>query len=828
MPFASHIARLLRFDDASHVEAMSVSFGTSWAHNNPQLIVFICGLICALCYWFYFKRQPIRWTWQRWTLCGLRSLIISTIVVILADPVVELTYRRPKKAELWILLDRSESMSIRDRLPDQQRTQLEAAIDWSSHLTSLNRTPRIRHTEEPSESSVNDLPTRADYAAAMLSKTSRNVLDRLAVNFDLRVFGFGESAQVESLTKIDSSIPTDTPIDWTTDDRSTAIGDTFRELSQKYGVDRLAGAVVVSDFNQNTGIPAVDAAKKLGVPVFTLGVGPVSAVDLSIELQVPSAIKRGESASVTATVRQQQTDESSVNVRLSLSPLGQSTNDASASLRLGEKPLLVEGDSASIDFNFIPESSGRFSLTAEVDSISGEVITQNNRATREIKVIDDFLRLLFVEHEPTWEWRFIKEVFHRDQLVGAKGFRTYLKSADPIVRETNELFLPTLTMPRKQFFENDILFLGDLPAGSLNKPFCDMTKEFVGQFGGGLVVIVGPRFGTASLLDTSLAEMLPVVLDPSNRRDDSEEFRPVITPLASQFDFMRLGNSEPDQSSGWNQLGKLNWYQPVRRVEVRGTTVLAEHPTETCVDGNTKQPLIAIRKYGRGEVVWIAFNELWRLRRLRGEEYYRQFWGQLIHRLGLSHALGHHKRFVVQTDKTEYRLNDQATITIEAYDDDFQPLDESKLPQGRLAAELALPSQSAVTERIDRPIFIPQRKPGQFETQISLTMLGQYQIRITDPISKERTEVSIDVVDRSIERQTPDRNELLQRNLAIETGGQSHDLLSFDRFPDEFVPTPTSEASIELTPLWNNTLVFGIVLLLMTCEWVGRKMLNLI
>ena len=266
----------------------------------------------------------------------------------------------------------------------------------------------------------------------------------------------------------------------------------------------------------------------------------------------------------------------------------------------------------------------------------------------------------------------------------------------------------------------------------------------------------------------------------------------------------------------------------MRRVEVRGTTVLAEHPTDTCVDGVTKQPLIAIRKYGRGEVVWIAFNELWRLRRLHGEEYYRQFWGQLIHRLGLSHALGSHKRFVVQTDKSEYRLNDQATITIEAYDDDFQPLDESKLPHGRLLAELHPPSQATSNDQPGRPIFIAQRKPGQFETQIALTTVGQFQLQVTDPITKERTELSLEVIDRSIERQTPDRNQLLQKNLAAETGGLTYDLLNFDQFPDDFRPIRTQETSIELFSLWTNWIAFGVVLSLLTLEWVARKLFNLI
>mgnify|MGYP000978311578 CR=1 FL=1 len=106
-------------------------------------------------------------------------------------------------------------------------------------------------------------------------------------------------------------------------------------------------------------------------------------------------------------------------------------------------------------------------------------------------------------------------------------------------------------------------------------------------------------------------------------------------------------------------------------------------------------------------MVYIAFNEMWRLRRMYGEEYYRQFWGQMIYRLGLSHALGSHKRFVVRTDKQKYRAGEQALITVEAFDKDFQPLDEKELPDGRLLAEFIVPDREGAADRV-RAITVPQ------------------------------------------------------------------------------------------------------------------------
>ena len=111
--------------------------------------------------------------------------------------------------------------------------------------------------------------------------------------------------------------------------------------------------------------------------------------------------------------------------------------------------VTLDDSQQTVEFAYEPKQTGRFSFSAEIEPVGGEVVVENNRAARESTVRDDFLRLLFVEYEPTWEWRFVKEVFHRDKLVGERGFRTFLRSADPRVRETNTL-VPPLAHPAPQ------------------------------------------------------------------------------------------------------------------------------------------------------------------------------------------------------------------------------------------------------------------------------------------------------------------------------------------------------------------------------------------
>ena len=105
--------------------------------------------------------------------------------------------------------------------------------------------------------------------------------------------------------------------------------------------------------------------------------------------------------------------------------LGGEEGESSVPTVVGQQTVVLQGDDIPpLKFPFTPSESGRFQFSAQATPLPGEVLDQNNHAAREATVIDDYLRLTYVAFEPTWEWRFIKEVFHRDKLVGLSGFRT--------------------------------------------------------------------------------------------------------------------------------------------------------------------------------------------------------------------------------------------------------------------------------------------------------------------------------------------------------------------------------------------------------------------
>jgi hypothetical protein len=840
------VARLLGREDVDSIDSMDVSFGAEWAHDGPAWVLFGCLALSVLAIGFYVKYQQRAHKGRRIWLGILRAALLCFLLLILADPILEVAFTSHPKPVLWVLLDGTDSMNIEDHVNEADQERLKDVVDWDGLKNKAVNSSKSASSDDdsaddedtakpkkPDEDIKLERVSRADLVRAWIERNEGEVLSGLNKDFRVQVFQFAQGDDVEALELskegekefdakyLMSQYKPDAPV--------TSLGGSFDDLRRRHSSSYLAGMLVVSDFDHNSGAGPLQAARKSNVPIFTMGVGATHAVDLSVDLQTSLKMKKAESTTVTALLRQQELTGTEVTVHVYAQPILPGEDQALAKkIEIGERSVTLDRPSMILEFPFTPEESGRFVFVAEVEPAEGEIVEQNNRAERDVTVIDDFMRLLFVEYEPTWEWRFVKEVFHRDKLVGMRGFRTYLRSSDPIVRENNELFLPTVTLPRNEFFEYDVIFLGDMPSSTLSSRFCEMTKEFVGKFGGGLVVMAGPRFGPGELAGTAIADMLPVVVDPDGQMLDSREFDLQLTPLAPQYDFMRLGETDQEMAKGWGNLGRLPWYQPVRRIETSASTVLAEHPTDTCIDGKTPQPLIAIRKYGRGEVIYIAHNEMWRLRRKYGELYYRQFWGQLIHRLGLSHALGLQKRFVVRTDRQQYQPDDSVLLTVEAYDENFEPLAGEDLDERHLEGELWLPDRGTDALGETRSINLTEYRPGVFETRIPVSEAGDYVARVIDPISQEPVDVYFQVNNLSIERRSATRNRSLQDNIAAETQGRSFEMHEAKEILAGFKPERLTETSVEVFPLWSTWLCFTVVIVFMMTEWFIRKLSNLV
>ncbi len=845
------LGRLMGVENLQSIDSIRVSLAAPWAQNGPAWALFGCVALAALAVIFYSRYQPRKRKTTITLLTISRSVMLAMLFMILAEPVLKLQFTSRPRPLLWVLFDGTESMEIQDELTESQRARLAEAVG----LTNGSSTDPARNaaTTANDSSTSDDAPksistasgsqtahlSRMEYVKALLLKPTNNLINRLEEKFRVQTFILDRPDGVREISPSNSagdSIDPKRLVDQlTTKGQLTAIGTAFNHLAEANATSHLAGVVMFSDFGNNSGpAPAGTAAspvKKLGVPVYAVGVGPRVAVDLATAVEMPRQLKKAERQEVKIVLRQSGLDGRRTKITVTAKRKVGSGDPEPEVIPIGQREVQIAGPTVEERFDYVPQQTGEFQFTADVDKMEGQVVDQGNHAQRESTVIDDFLRLMYVEYEPTWEWRFIKEVFHRDPLVGMKGFRTFLRSSDPKVRTTNPLFLPSLTPKRSDFLANDVIFLGDMPATALSERFCDLAHEFVTQFGGGLVIIAGPRFGPGQLESTKLADILPVVVDSSARMRDDRPFHMQLALDSLNYKFMQLG--EGDQANdasrrAWDNMGMLPWYQPVKWKHPLAT-VLAEHPTDMTADGKSHQPLIAIREFpSGGKVVYLGFNETWRLRRKFGEQYYRQFWGQMIQHIGLSNHIGQDKRFVVKTDKLQYKPDDRVRLTVQAYDANFEPLEADKLPDRNLTAEVLAPARSEAAPTESQTLSISQLSKGTFEIEFPVLASGGYRVRVKDPITGTPKEVSFRVVNLSPERQTAVRNVPLQEQIVAESQGKSYDIETASRIPDEIKLNPYKEPpQIKTIALWSTWLCFGLGVLLMLGEWLTRKLINL-
>jgi len=802
------LGKILGYGESSEVESPEIALTAPWTESSGGAWVFFgCLALVLISLLFYFRWQSGKKPAVRIALAVTRASLLCLLLLILAEPVLKFKKTEEVKPALWLVFDCTKSMGIRDQLSDSVRNRYVKAIGGKA-------------VAEGDQS-------RVEWLSALLSKPEDNLLQVLSEKYELSVFKFSRDDGVDQI--FESTAGEDQKVDVAKvaasldpSGRVTAIGAALDALVGQSGKSTLQGIVLFSDFGQNSGTPAEEAATRIGVPIYTVGIGPDDVKDLGLSLQAPLLMKKAEKSTLAINLRQNGLDNENVTVKVVATPVNADGSPGSGARQVVQEKVVKLTDAVTtLDVTYTPEIAGRFIISAEVAPRDGEVVTDNNQAEREVTIQDDFLRLLYVEYEPTWEWRFIKEVFYRDKLVGERGFRTFLRSADPKVRHSNDLFLQTLTPARSEFFQNDVIFLGDMPASTLSSRFCEMVKEFVGRFGGGLVIISGPRFGPAQLLSTPIGDMLPVIPEQNSRPRAKREFRPRLTEDAASIPFMQLGDSPQEHLRAWNNLGFVPWYHGALRARPL-STVLLEHPSEVCAsDGQTPQPLIAIRRYGKGEVIYLGFNETWRMRRKYGELYYRQFWGQMIHRLGLSHALGSQKRFVVNTDRQSYQEEDRVLLTVEAYNKDFEALDEKALPPGGLLAQHISPGGDT------DEVWVSNLRDGVFETEVQVFEEGDHILKVRDPETGEFNEVTFRVAATSAELRSGKRNRALQDKLAVSTGGRSYEFDTVNSIATEIKPRPTQLVEMKIRTLWNTWPVFILVVLLMLGEWLFRKLVNL-
>ena len=177
----------------------------------------------------------------------------------------------------------------------------------------------------------------------------------------------------------------------------------------------------------------------------------------------------------------------------------------------------------------------------------------------------------------------------------------------------------------------------NIEGDALSRADLEMGAAFVGQRGGGLLVLGAKSFDRQGLLGTALEEVLPLTL--SARGDGvvrassrGGSYAVAVTPEGQSHPVMRIGANADENARRWHAVPPLAGAATLGAPRP-GAQVLA---LVKAPDGS--RPLVAVQRYGQGRSMMFTGEASWRWRMQMPSEdrTFELFWRQAVRWLAAS------------------------------------------------------------------------------------------------------------------------------------------------------------------------------------------------
>lgn len=733
-----------------------------------MLVVLILAAAAGLA-WLIRSRMaqavPLIRGWRAWVIWVLQAMLVAVLLVLLWQPAITVAELKPQQNIIAVLVDDSRSMAISEGGVTRQAQAVKALENGV--LASLNRSFQTRLY-------------RVDAVAA----------------------------RIDRLTDLEPRAP------------STRIGDSLKQLSEETSDLPIGAIVLLSDGADNSGgidPEAISALRARHIPVHTVGFGLERAehdVELDDAVVAPRALADSRLA---ARITLHQRGYAGAGVSLTVRDV--STNQAkvlaSRTIRLGS-----DGNLQTETLLFNIGSAGARTLQIAAAPLPGEQNLANNILTRVVNVGSSPRRILYVEGEPRWEYKFIRQAEEDDRMV-------QIVSMDRTSQ--NKIYRQGIADPKEladgfpsrpdELFVYQGLIIGSVEAGYFTPGQQELIREFVDRRGGGLLLL-GGQFALADggWKASSLTDLLPTTL-PTEAGTFHREADPKngithttaeLAPAGVDSIITRLVDDPAANTARWKTLPYLMDYQDPGTPKP-GAAVLANMITP---EGRTL-PLLTTESFGRGRTAIMATGGSWRwqMSSALGDTAHDLFWQQLLRWL-VSDTPGH-----VAASVPAQMLLDNGTVMLsaEVRDPQYNPA-----PDARVEAHILGPSGvSALVEMT--PVA---DNPGRFEGTWSAPRAGAYLTEVTAERAGQelgRDVLSFQRMDGVAESFHTEQNRDLLERLATQTGGQYWRPSDLGKLANRI---PFSEAGVtmrETKDLWDLPLVLLVLLLLRFSEWWLRR-----
>jgi hypothetical protein len=771
-------------------------FEQPWSQGGMLLLLLVAvGLIV----WIY-RREGSAPLWYKMSLAALRVTLVLLAMFMLSEAV--LSVERTGLPYFIIMADDSASGRVVDQFADPKVK--EAMAELANYAGKAEA-------------------SRLQVGKGLLVKDNAKLLRELQRQHKVKLVTVSDG--LKPLAEIDKPEDVKPAVDKLLAlaplGGQSLLGDGVKQiLNELRGVPPTA-ILLLSDGQTTDGeslAQAAEFARRKGVPLYLVGLGdsePAKDLELT-DLLVDEVVFVDDIVRFEAKLISRGFAGQEVTIRLRQRLPGTEDPNALVDLDAIRVPAPPDGQPRRVEINHRPRKTGDPTYVVEVEPRPRELQTDNNRIERTISVREEKLKVLLVDGEPRYEYRYLKDFLQREKTI---DLNVVLLSSDQEYSEQDPAALPTFPSSKEGkegLFSYDVVIVGDADPAILSEVQMQNLVEFVTQKGGGLLFIAGENFNPLSYKNTPLEPLLPIQLadarNPTAVGNAIESYSPSLTAEGRTHPIFRFGDDEASSKNIWENLPRLFWYFEAPRRQP-AAFVLAEHPQATGSEG--KLPLILYQFVGKGKTMFNAIDDTWRWRYRVGDRFFGRYWIQSIRFLARSKLLGQ-KQAEVTTDRRRYQRNQPILIQVRFPNPGVAPESGEATVQierkGQGQRKVSLKSSPSARNVLEGAVS------GLQEGEYDVTLLPPPVLEGGLPTAKFR----VDPPAGEFERVQMNEPELVRSAdishgkfyTPVKVGSLLADLPSPQKVPLDTDPP---------IPLWNAWPVLILFLVVITAEWVLRK-----
>lgn len=770
----------------------------------PAMLGLLAAII-ALSVYLYRRSWGLRPV-TRIFLAFVRVVVLAVIAAILLEPTAVVRETQTRQRALPVLLDVSESMAMKDqRKRPQDLLEAATALGYLTSDKSTDADRTVMSLDAAQRQSIANA-TRLDLVKNSLTKSS-SLFETLGKDLDLSYHAFGKSPRLLRDASILQAADVST---LEANEQATSISETLDIVANASGTAP-AGIVLFSDgIDQDSSLRSEAVLRDLGsrgIPVFTVPVGIANPDDVAIRNIVMQEVAfSGDRVPVRVQIESNGYEKRSAKLSVLL-------NDR----RVSQKDVRLEGGMQFVDIDFRIDlyDKGAASISVVIEPFNDEISASNNRIDRSIRVVNEKVKVLYIEGNPRWEYRYLTAILKRDPRMEV----TFIASSvGPEIARNSPNHIERFPSKREDAFQYDLVILGDTDAKFFTEEELDVLEELIRDRGASLLMLCGPMHAPLSYSGTPVEDMLPIRFDADGKWEKvSESVYPVLTSEGRSSMVMTMEEKTEDNDRVWSRVAPLDHLPPLLGAKP-GATVLAS--LSDAATGAQRYPLVAWQRYGTGKCLSLATDRLWRLRFNTGDKYHWRIWSQSIQFLTLSRLMGEHKRIRLETDRASYPVNAQTRLYSHVLDDQFAPVVQSGFEVDVIALD-AGNRKERVTLRPDRT------QPGLYEGFFSAPATGRYRLEANENDAPVSNNTEFQVVDEKTELLDIAMRRAHLEHIAERTGGTCLSLTQLSQLTTLINREPVTTTVRSERAIWDNSLILLLLVGLLGAEWLLRRINDL-